>query len=154
MMIDKANGKLRINCIIMTRGVIPNFGAVMGPILDPRPIEVDDVYLLLKMGVDLRAVDRNDRKPDPKKALKLNDKEVKRLVDEFVNGKPQPKKVEQPKPQQQPKKVEEKKVEQPKPQQQPKKEVKQPEVKKDEIVEIKEVKQPEQKQVNNKVNKK
>jgi outer membrane biosynthesis protein TonB len=106
-MIDKVNGKIRVNCIIMNRGVIPNFGGVMGPILQPRPIELHEVLLLLKMGVDLRGVDRNNNK----NIVNLNEQVVIKLVDEFENGKKpaqQPKQQSvQPKPVVVEKKVEE-----------------------------------------------
>ena len=126
-MIDKVNGKIRVNCIIMTRGVIPNFAGVMGPILQPRPIELNEVLLLLKMGVDLRAVDRN-KKFKLNEAVKLNESVVRQIVDEFENGKRpvhQPKQqrpVQQPQPvvENKPKEVKvEQKVEEPVVKQQP-----------------------------------
>ena len=85
-MIDKVNGRLRVNCIIMSRGVIPNFAGVLGPILQPRPIEVNEVLLLLKMGVDVRAVERN-KKVKVENAVKLNEQLVMNMINEFENGK-------------------------------------------------------------------
>jgi len=86
-MIDKVNGKIRVNCIIMTRGVIPNFAGVMGPILQPRPIELNDVLILLRKGVDVRAVERNNRQYKLDEAVVLNEQLVLSMVDEFKNGK-------------------------------------------------------------------
>ena len=111
-MIDKVNGKLRVNCIIMTRGVIPNFAGVLGPILQPRPIEVNEVLLLLKMGVDVRAVERN-KKVKVENAVKLNEQLVMNMINEFENGKKPVENKRPIQPVQQPKQqpVQQKKVE-------------------------------------------
>ena len=111
-MIDKVNGRLRVNCIIMTRGVIPNFAGVLGPILQPRPIEVNEVLLLLKMGVDVRAVERN-KKVKVENAVKLNEQLVMNMINEFENGKKPVENKKPIQPVQQPKQqpVQQKKVE-------------------------------------------
>ena len=139
-MIDKVNGRLRVNCIIMTRGVIPNFAGVLGPILQPRPIEVNEVLLLLKMGVDVRAVERN-KKVKVENAVKLNEQLVMNMINEFENGK---KPVENKKPIQP--------VQQPK--QQPAQQKKVEEQPKEVVVEKKVEEQPkEQPVINNNKNK-
>ena len=97
--VEKINGKYMINCIILTEGEIPSFAGIRGPLLIPRPIDVDVVKILLFFNVDVRAVDGMDYKLEDAQKLTIE------KVYELINGK-------QPKPQPQQAKPEPK-VEQP-----------------------------------------
>lgn len=95
--IEKINGKYMINCIILTEGEIPSFAGIRGPLLIPRPMEVDVVKTLLFFNVDVRAVDGMDYKIGDAQKLTIE------KVEELINGKkPEPQqlkpepKVEQP----------------------------------------------------------
>ena len=99
--VEKINGKYMINCIILTEGEIPSFAGIRGPLLIPRPMEVDVVKTLLFFNVDVRAVDGMEYKVEDAEKLTIE------KVEELINGKkPEPKptpqqvkpepKVEQP----------------------------------------------------------
>ena len=117
--LDKVNGVVRINCIITSEGIIPHFYTMRGPLLTPRPIEVDDIKVMLFKGVELRAVERNVVDYKMEDTILLTPEVVDKLVDEFNRVAPvkQPKKETQKAPVQQPKKETQKA-----PVQQPKKE--------------------------------
>ena len=95
--VEKINGKYMINCIILTEGEIPSFAGIRGPLLIPRPMEVDVVKTLLFFDVDVRAVDGMEYKVED--ALKLTVEKVEELINgkqpEPQQAKPEPK-VEQP----------------------------------------------------------
>ena len=95
--VEKINGKYMINCIILTEGEIPSFAGIRGPLLIPRPIDVDVVKILLFFNVDVRAVDGMDYKLED--AQKLTIEKVYELINgkqpEPQQAKPEPK-VEQP----------------------------------------------------------
>ena len=95
--VEKINGVYMINCIILTEGEIPSFAGIRGPLLIPRPMEVDVVKTLLFFNVDVRAVDGMDYKVED--ALKLTIEKVEELINgkqpEPQQAKPEPK-VEQP----------------------------------------------------------
>lgn len=115
--VEKINGVYMINCIILTEGEIPSFAGIRGPLLIPRPMEVDVVKTLLFFNVDVRAVDGMDYKVEDAEKLTID------KVEELINGKqpgPQQAKPEpkpEPKVEQPPVKEEAKKtvVEEPKP---------------------------------------
>ena len=106
--LDKVNGVVRINCIITSEGIIPHFYTMRGPLLTPRPIEVDDIKVMLFKGVELRAVERNVVDYKMEDTILLTPEVVDKLVDEFNRVAPvkQPKKETQKAPVQQPKKEE------------------------------------------------
>ena len=106
--LDKVNGVVRINCIITSEGIIPHFYTMRGPLLTPRPIEVDDIKVMLFKGVELRAVERNVVDYKMEDTILLTPEVVDKLVDEFNGVAPvkQPKKETQKAPVQQPKKEE------------------------------------------------
>ena len=95
--VEKINGKYMINCIILTEGEIPSFAGIRGPLLIPRPMEVDVVKTLLFFNVDVRAVDGMEYNVED--ALKLTVEKVEELINgkqpEPQQAKPEPK-VEQP----------------------------------------------------------
>ena len=76
MNIDRANGIYRLRCIIMDRGFIPVLNC-RGPILNPRLMDVNEVRLLIKLGVDIRMVGNDNR---------LDLVTVDNMVNEFING--------------------------------------------------------------------
>ena len=114
--VEKINGEYMINCIILTEGEIPSFAGIRGPLLIPRPMEVDVVKTLLFFNVDVRAVDGMEYKVEDAEKLTIE------KVEELINGKKPEPKPQQAKP--------EPKVEQP-----PVKEVKKEDTKKEPVVE-------------------
>ena len=125
--VEKINGKYMINCIILTEGEIPSFAGVRGPLLIPRPMEVDVVKILLFFNVDVRAVDGMNYKVEDAEKLTIE------KVEELINGKqPEPQQpIPEPKVEQPPVKEEIPKetVVEPKPEPKPEPKVEQPPVK-------------------------
>lgn len=91
--VEKVNGKYVLNCIILTEGVLPAFAGIRGPLLIPRPMDVEFVKTLLYFNVDVRVVDGMEYELADAEKLTVE------KINELITGK----KPEQPQVKEEPK---------------------------------------------------